>query len=148
MGNTQRHDFTLPSIRRRSTINAFSGISGIKHIKPKNILKKERDDIEEDLLDVICQDFDIPVKHTSKVINYSQAKNKPHESNDEQSNSVLLNFDRSLAKSSNPNFDRKLWKTKHADYLTGMSLLKLGQLDEAQMTDELVKHNLKFLNKN
>ena len=52
-------------------------------IKPKHRLKKEKDHDNKVLLDLICQEVDLPVKHSSKVINYSQAKNKPHESNDE-----------------------------------------------------------------
>jgi hypothetical protein len=37
----------------------------------------------------------------------------------------------------NPNFNKVIHKTAHAEYLNAMSLMKLGQIDEKEMSKEL-----------
>lgn len=71
------HKFSLPKISRNahhgnSETDGFSGISGIKRMKPKNKAKVERNDEENNQMELFGSDFGIPVKHQSKVVNYSK----------------------------------------------------------------------------
>ena len=74
----------------------------------------------------IVEQIQVPIKHTSYVVDYSKGKNQVHETNNEKSQSVIVNLINELRFSKNPYFNKKMYKTKHAEYMNAITLYKLG----------------------
>jgi len=90
-------------------------------------MKKEECQLK--LFESTKDDFGIPLKPESEVVDHTAGQNDVHALNDERVASIMANLNKNLQYSNNPYFNKKELKTKHAMHLNPISLYKLGQID-------------------
>ena len=88
-------------------------------------------------------DFGIPLRAESQVVDHNGGASEVHALNDERVSSVLANLKPSLQFSNNPYFNKKELITKHALHLNPITLYKMGQIGEEKLIQGIIEKQLK-----